>query len=159
MKSIDSASKSAVAAAGQEGNGETAGSVRSFNDVLGLNLIHHQNDEAIFELTVSPEHCNLHGIVHGGVILSILDVCGIWAGATPGGGTPQSVTTSVNCSFLRSAGKDDLRVRATGTVSKRGKAIYFTSMVVRGEPSGNVIATGQGVYSIRQSRSPPPAVV
>ena len=116
MNSIDNA---------QQKDRETAGSVRSFNDVLGLNLIHHQDDEAIFELTVSPEHCNLHGSVHGGVILSILDVCGIWAGATPGGGTPQSVTTSVNCSFLRSAGKDDRRVRATGTVSKRGKAILL----------------------------------
>lgn len=157
MKSVNE-SESAVAATGQTKDRETAGSVRSFNDVLGLNLIHHQDGEATFELTVSPEHCNLHGSVHGGVILSILDVCGIYAGASPGGGTPQSVTTSVNCSFLRSAGKDDRRIRATGTISKRGKAVYFSSMVVRGEPSGNVIATGQGVYSILQPRSPPPIV-
>lgn len=127
--------------------------IRSFNDVLGLNLVKHEDGEATFELTIAPEHCNLHGRVHGGVILSILDVAGIWAGASPGSRAPQSVTASINCCFLRSADKDDRLLRATGTVSKRGKLLYFTSMFVHSEPSGTVLATGQGTYSLLAPRT------
>lgn len=119
-----------------------------FGDVLGMRRTESSAGEATFEIEIGPEHLNRHGTVHGGVLMAMLDTAGLWAVSDPGNGTPpKAVTVSLNCNFVGRSGSGDTTIRATGRISKQGKRTYFASIVAESQPSGQLVATGQGVYN------------
>lgn len=120
-----------------------------FGAMLGFEHVESAEDTAVFELKLRPEHCNLHGRVHGGVLMSLLDAAGLWAGAYRNGTLSKASTAALNCNFLRGVRLGEIgSLRATGEVTKRGKSMYFSSIWVRTWPNGDLIASGQGVYSV-----------
>lgn len=121
---------------------------RNFGEVLGLRKTGAAIDEASFEITLSPEHLNRHGTVHGGVLMAMMDAAGLWAICDPKDDVaPVAITVSLNCSFVGRSKVEDTIIRATGKISKKGRRLYFSSVVAEGYPSGQIIAIGQGVYS------------
>lgn len=48
-------------------------SAKDFNEVTGLNFIGLRDDRYWIELQIEPRHHNVRGIVHGGVICTLLD--------------------------------------------------------------------------------------
>jgi uncharacterized protein (TIGR00369 family) len=44
-----------------------------FNDHINLDILGFQNDRFVIEVSVGPQHRNRYGIVHGGVLFSMLD--------------------------------------------------------------------------------------
>jgi uncharacterized protein (TIGR00369 family) len=104
--------------------------------------------EACFEIEIGPEHLNRHGSVHGGVLMAMLDTAGLWTISDPDDeAAPKAVTVSLNCSFVGRSEAGDSSIRATGRISKQGRRTYFASIVAESQPSGQLVATGQGVYS------------
>jgi uncharacterized protein (TIGR00369 family) len=104
--------------------------------------------EASFEIKIGPEHLNRHGTVHGGVLMAILDTAGLWAISDPDGDVPpNAVTVSLNCSFVGRSEAGDSTIRATGRISKQGRRTYFSSIVAESHPSGQLVATAQGIYN------------
>ncbi|HMN82071.1 MAG TPA: PaaI family thioesterase [Burkholderiaceae bacterium] len=123
-----------------------------FGEVLGMRLTERADGRAQFTLELRPELCNVHGSVHGGVVMAVLDAVGLWAlPSEPGRMTdaPRAATAAFNCNFLRAARRDQSQaLRATGTLVKRGRTTYFATAELHSEPDGQLLATGQGVYTL-----------
>lgn len=127
-----------------------------FGAMLGFERIESAENTSIFELRLRPEHCNQYGSVHGGVLMSLLDAAGLWAGAYRNGTLSSASTAALNCNFLRGARWGEVvGLRATGEVTKRGKSLYFSSTRVHACPSGDLLATGQGVYGSAPGQAAP----
>ena len=119
-----------------------------FGDVLGMRRMKASVGEATFEIEIGPEHLNRHGGVHGGVLMSMLDTAGLWAIAAPDeDAPPKAVTVSLTCNFVGRSADGDTVIRATGRISKQGRRTYFSSVVAESFPSGQLVATGQGIYN------------
>ena len=138
----------------QNRGGENGAAVGpNFGAVLGFEHLESPEGIAIIELKLRQEHCNLHGFVHGGVLMSLMDAAGLWANALKDGSVPAAATASLNCNFLRGARSGKVEsLRAEGEVTKRGRAIYFSSISEYASPGGDLVASGQGVYSIAPHR-------
>lgn len=123
-----------------------------FGEVLGMRLVERADGHAVFELDLREELCNLHGSVHGGVVMSMLDAAGLWAGGTAGRSAtepPRAATAALNCNFLRAARLAETSVlRATASVTKRGRTTYFSSILLHSHPGGDLLASAQGVYIV-----------
>jgi uncharacterized protein (TIGR00369 family) len=119
-----------------------------FGDVLGMRRTRAIAGEATFEIEIGPEHLNRHGTVHGGVLMAMLDTAGLWAIADPDReGPPKAVTVSLSCSFVGRLEAADVCIRAIGRISKQGRRTYFSSIVAESHPSGQLLATAQGIYN------------
>lgn len=129
-----------------EGNGGDAGE-RHFGAILGFVHEDAPAQRAVITLVVRPEHCNRKGTVHGGVLMSLIDAAGLWAGVEKGVVLPSVSTAGLNCSFLRGASSDTTSLRAEAEVTKRGRSTHFASISVYGLPERKLLATGQGIYS------------
>ena len=84
-----------------------------FGDVVGIEHREAPPGTSVLELRLLQQHCNRHGTVHGGVLMTLLDAAGMWAGAAPGE-IATGATVSMSCSFLRAVPLskfDTLRVR------------------------------------------------
>ena len=100
-------------------------------------------------LILRPHHLNRSGVVHGGVVATLMDHAGGFSGlycTTPGKkryGTTLSLTTS----FIqqRRSGK----ILAIGHLMPGGgRKIFYANSEVRAE-NGALLATGAGVYRYR----------
>jgi uncharacterized protein (TIGR00369 family) len=116
-----------------------------FGDVLGLEHVETGNGRAVVEVAVTSELFNRHGTVHGGVLMTIMDVAGLWAGCESGA-APRASTISLTCNFLASAAlAPGERLRAVAEVVKRGRSLYFSTITVS-SAAGHVLCVGQSVY-------------
>lgn len=120
-----------------------------FGAVLGFEFCETEENTSIIELRLRREHCNLSGTVHGGVIMSLADAAGFWAGAVRSGVKQRAATVSLNCQFMRAAKfPETTSLRAEGRVSRHAKSMYFSTISVYAYPSGDLITSGQGVFSL-----------
>jgi uncharacterized protein (TIGR00369 family) len=79
-----------------------------------------------FIIAAAERHCNSHGIVHGGLLMTMIDLTlVITAKSTPG---EQLVTVSLNSEFITSARKGDI-IEARGELLRRTRSLSF----VRGQ--------------------------
>src|SRR5690606_39345384 len=53
---------------------------RGFADVLGFRQVQWEEGRAVLELELRPYHLNLAGVIHGGVLMSLLDIVCAQAG-------------------------------------------------------------------------------
>lgn len=119
-----------------------------FGELIGLVHLPAPEGHALLEIAVEPALCNRQGVVHGGVLLTLLDVAGLWAGV-PLNTTPSAATVSLNSQFLHAARwREDLRLLARAEVIRKSRSLYFSSMSVFASNGGPAIASAQGVYHI-----------
>ncbi|MFW5825705.1 MAG: PaaI family thioesterase, partial [Marinobacter sp.] len=45
-----------------------------FHNMLGYRQVSWEQDKAVLALDLKPEHLNLGGVIHGGVLSSLLDI-------------------------------------------------------------------------------------
>lgn len=111
---------------------------------LGIRLVDVAQGSAAFEMDVEPRHLNRQRSLQGGVAATLLDAACGYAGLKELDATLGSaVTVMLSISYLGRASSG--RLRATGTVSKAGRSLYFA----RGElvtEAGELIATAQGSF-------------
>ncbi|MBB3995228.1 uncharacterized protein (TIGR00369 family) [Sulfitobacter undariae] len=96
-------------------------------------------------LDVTEDHLNRHGVLHGGIAVTLLDnSCGTTGSLSvdPTGKAP-FLTVSMNTNFL-GAGRPG-RVTATGTIKGGGRSLLFIEAELRHE-DGTLIATTSGVF-------------
>ncbi|MDA0789166.1 MAG: PaaI family thioesterase [Proteobacteria bacterium] len=85
-----------------------------------------------YAFRAAPRHCNVMGIVHGGVLMTFADYAACIE-ATANYDTEDCVTISFDCQFLASGQVGDLieaRVRLTG---KTGSMVFATGDVFVGD--------------------------
>lgn len=124
-----------------------------YNDLIGIRTVAFEPGRVVVELQLAPHHLNRSGWVHGGVIMTLLDIAatrsGCWAGE---GQIPlRSQTISLTTNFLQAARGGLLR--ATGTLRQKGKSIYNATAEVVGE-DGALLAIAQGSFKYRVTSKP-----
>ncbi|MBT7760371.1 MAG: PaaI family thioesterase [Rhodospirillaceae bacterium] len=94
-----------------------------------------------------PEHLNLKGMLHGGIIAGLMDVImAIAAGSHPEPDQRRfSITLSLSLNFIGIAGQDPLVLRADTTGG--GKRTCFCEARIE-DTKGNPIATAQGAFKL-----------
>ena len=124
-----------------------------FADLVGYELVNWQEDLAEVALTVAARHLNRSGVMHGGVLSTLIDTaCGYCGCYTPEGATPKrAFTLSLTCSFI-GAGREGRRLTARARRSGGGKSVFFADCAVLDE-DGHVIGSGQGTFKYITLRS------
>ena len=115
---------------------------------LGVQITHWIDGEAILELTLKPEFLNRSGVIHGGILTTIIDTAGGYAGTfcTIPGHVRRAFTLSMTTQFTGQASSGV--VRATARRRGGGRKIYFADVQVENE-AGEQIAFGSATYRYR----------
>jgi uncharacterized protein (TIGR00369 family) len=94
-----------------------------------------------------PEHLNIKGMLHGGIIAGLMDVImSIAAGADPDVAKRRfSITLSLSLNFIGSSGGGALVLRAETTGGGR-RTCFCDGRIEDG--TGQVIATAQGAFKL-----------
>jgi uncharacterized protein (TIGR00369 family) len=116
-----------------------------FPQFLGIEVEELRQDYARMRLPYRPEFRQPAGVVHGGVIASIIDTVVVPAVGSGYDAPHQLFTVDFQLRFLAAVVADDLV--AEGWVSQRGRRIVFCDAEVRGG-SGILAATGTLTYKV-----------
>lgn len=119
-----------------------------FRQLVGYKLSEWTDGAATVVLTIGPRHLNRSGVLHGGVLTTIIDATGGYAGCycPHKGRVRRSVTVSLTTQFMGQVKKGTITV--TARLRGGGKRIFIADAEAR-DAEGNVIAIGQGVYRYR----------
>jgi uncharacterized protein (TIGR00369 family) len=119
--------------------------LRGFNAELGLRIAEWRTDFARLELTLEDWHLNRSGVVHGGVLATMLDATlgfsGIYTGVP--GRARRAVTLTMTTSYL-----GQVKSGVLSCVARRrggGKTIYMATGEVL-DDAGALIALGEGTF-------------
>ena len=128
-----------------------------FSQLLGYRLLEWHDGEAVITLTIGPRHLNRSGALHGGVISTLIDAVGGYAGcycAEPGH-VRRCVTVSLSTQFLAQTKSGVLTAKAR--VRGGGKRLFVASAEIH-DSSGTLLAVGEGVYRYRSGSENPQGV-
>lgn len=119
-----------------------------FNRMMGFRLSEWTAHHAVLELDLRPDLLNRAGILHGGVVATMVDAVGGFAGSYSGTAEPRRVVTlSLTTSYLGQATSGT--VRATARRRPGGRRIFVSTVEVA-DQTGAVIAVGQGTYRLSE---------
>lgn len=116
-----------------------------FLQSLGVELVHWSAGEAEFHMPIEARHLNRQGMLHGGLIATLLDAACGYAGLHAGEGEEEvhGVTVMLNIAYLKAARAGT--VVARGKVSRSGRSLYFAEAALV-DDDGEVLATAQGTF-------------
>lgn len=128
-----------------------------FHSLLGYQQVSWQENEAVIELTLAPHHLNLGGVIHGGVLTSLLDVAMAEAGTycPYPGRMRKAITLSLTTTFTGQCSGGTIRV--TGRKRAGGTRIFNSSGEVH-DDQGNLLAIAEGTFRIRSGSEKPEGV-
>ena len=126
-----------------------------FVEALGAQLWQFGGGTAELRLPVQPDQLNSHGIAHGGVLMTLLDVVMAHAArsAYAGGDDPGVVTVEMKTTFMRPT---------RGTLIARGKLLHQTRSFAFTEggiynDAGHLLAHATGTFKfVRPPKAPTP---
>lgn len=120
-----------------------------FQRLLGYRLVRWQEGEAELEMPIDQRHLNRAGVVHGGVLTTLLDTAmGFSATYCPVPGRVRRVVTlSLSTSFLGQAREGDVYV--IGRLRGGGRKIIGAAGEVRHRGTGALLATAEGMFKYR----------
>lgn len=130
--------------------GDSLEDLVGFNALLGFRLVEWTEDCAVMELDVKEQHLNRSGVLHGGVMATLIDAvcgyCGVWRPA--GEPVAKALTLTLTTNFMGQSREGTVRARAVRKGG--GRKIFFAWGEVT-DAEGNVLAMGEGSYRIRSS--------
>lgn len=128
-----------------------------FQQLLGYRLTEWAEGQAVLELEMEHKHTNRAGLLHGGVLATLIDTaCGFAATFCPlPGRVRRVVTLSLTTNFTGQARHGTLRAVAKKTGG--GSRIVFCQADVL-DGHGTLIASGQGSFRYRSGSEHPEGV-
>ncbi|CAD5109969.1 PaaI family thioesterase [Zestomonas carbonaria] len=116
-----------------------------FLQSLGVELVQWAPGEAEFHMSIQSRHLNRQGMLHGGLVATLLDAACGYAGLHAGDGEEEihGVTVMLNIAYLKAARSGS--VIARGRVSRSGRSLYFAEATLVSE-GGELLATAQGTF-------------
>lgn len=115
-----------------------------YANTLGIEFISADDDAVVLGLTVTANHCNVHGTLHGAVSYALADVSFAIASNLAG---PTAVAVDVHMVYSGAARKGD-QIIATCTELRRGRTLAtYRSDITLGDKllgsfTGTVLITG-----------------
>ena len=116
----------------------------AFQGLLGYRLALWEPDRAVIEYDVDAGHLNRSGVLHGGVLVTLLDTAAGYAGchcAVPGR-IRRTLTLSLTTNFVASVTAGRLRVEGRRTGG--GRTIFFAAEAR--DDSGRLLAGAVGTF-------------
>jgi len=100
---------------------------------------------------VRDHHRNRTDVLHGGLLLALIDHAGGIADSWTAEGDPPrlSITIDLNCHFTRTVRSG--RIIATARIVSEGRSLYFASTEICDE-SGQLVAYGSSTHKRMRSR-------
>ncbi|EMP54463.1 hypothetical protein MSNKSG1_15936 [Marinobacter santoriniensis NKSG1] len=128
-----------------------------FHNLLGYRQVSWEEDEAVISLELQPRHLNLGGVIHGGVLTSLLDIAMAEAGTycPYPGRMRKAITLSLTTTFTGQCSGGVIRV--TGRKRAGGTRIFNSTGEVHDE-QGNLLAIAEGTFRIRSGSEKPEGV-
>lgn len=119
-----------------------------YHELIGIRLIEWRDGFARVACDAGTHHHNRSGIVHGGVILSLLDQAAAFAGlwCSVPGNIRKAVTIDLDCRFTGQVSGGE--IVAEGKVVSRGRNIFFARTEVF-DASGTMVAFGASTHRWR----------
>ena len=111
-----------------------------FDSVLGLTITSASEDEVTATLEVQPQLLQPYGLLHGGVLCSVVETLGSVGGATWFGDRGNVVGTSNHTNFLRAVREGVLT--AVATPIHRGRTQQLWTVDIRDDQS-RLVAKGE----------------
>lgn len=128
-----------------------------FHNLLGYRQVSWEENEAVIELALESRHLNLGGVIHGGVLTSLLDIVLAQAGTycPYPGRMRKAITLSLTTTFTGQCSEGVIRV--TGRKRAGGTRIFNSTGEVH-DDKGNLLAIGEGTFRIRSGSDKPEGV-
>lgn len=126
-----------------------------FADLLGYHLDHWEEGKARLALDLRRDHMNRSGVLHGGVVTTLIDVACGYAGcfcAVPGN-VRRSLTLQLTTQFV-GMGKEGDSIFAEGIKLGGGRSVFFARAEVRNQ-AGLLIGHGEGTFKYRRGSETP----
>ncbi|MCU0888469.1 MAG: PaaI family thioesterase [Rubritepida sp.] len=129
-----------------------------FHDLIGVEVTHWEEGLVRLACRPGPAHANRSGIVHGGVMLSLLDQANAFAGlyCPHPGRRRHAVTLDLDTRFTGQARPGALLV-AEGRLVTAGRNVFFARGEVRDE-AGTLVAFGASTHRYRAGSAGPEGV-
>ncbi|MDX1401293.1 MAG: PaaI family thioesterase [Kiloniellales bacterium] len=124
----------------------------AFADLVGYRLTKWERDLAEVSLCLEAHHMNRSGVMHGGVLTTLMDTaCGYSGTFTPPEETPKrAFTLSLDCHFVSAAQTgEQLTARAWRTGG--GRSLFFTRCEITAG-DGRLVGQGEGVFKYISKR-------
>ena len=117
-----------------------------FIDHLGVIIESMEPGRATLSLTPRPEHFNSWGAVHGGVVMTLLDICMAVAGRSYDPLNLSGVTVDMSTSFIAPGrGKQ----RAIGTVIARSATLWRCEGEIRAAADNTLVARAIATFKFK----------
>jgi len=125
---------------------------------LGVHVAEWRDGYARLVCDTTEHHANRSGIVHGGVVLSMVDQAGAFAGlfCPVPGRVRRAVTLDLDCRFTGQAAIGT-RLTAEGRVVTAGRNVFFARTEVR-DAAGTLVAYGASTHRYRAGSGDPEGV-
>ncbi len=119
--------------------------------LMNFEMVEAEQGRVVLACTPGEEHYNPLGIIHGGLLCTLLDtVIGCATHTTLERGSGYT-TIELKVSYLRPVTLDTGRLTATGTVAKDGRRVVFAEGSVS-DPNGSVVATASSSLLVLSPR-------
>jgi uncharacterized protein (TIGR00369 family) len=120
-----------------------------FHAGFGVTVEHATRGEVRLGWQARPEHRNLQGLVHGGVLATLVDIAMGLAVRSVVGPSRRHVTIDLTVHYLRPASPGP--IEAVGTTLRVGSQIAFAEGDVA-DASGRTLVRASGTYSVTAER-------
>ena len=115
-----------------------------FGSLMGAKIISLSSDECIFEYTVSSNHYNPNGILHGGALFGIMDSSqGLFVHYILGDTYSGAVTGTATVKYLAPVREGIIRIR-TFLKEHQGRKLFVNSVATNVE--GNEVAVLEEIW-------------
>jgi acyl-coenzyme A thioesterase 13 len=116
-------------------------------DMIGGELDSWEEGRAVMLIKLEERHMNPRGVLHGGVLTTLMDEATAHAIATVRGLESPLATVDMNVSFLSAARPGDELLCEARTL-RVGSAVAFAEAEVRRSGRGDLVAKGRFTYSV-----------
>lgn len=92
---------------------------------LGLEMLSMENGTSEVGIRLCEEHMNTWQVMHGGIIMTLLDACMARAARSLVSGVTSAATVEMKTSFFQPGGKIGQHIVARGKVLHRSTTLYY----------------------------------
>ena len=121
-----------------------------FHAGFGISVEHAAAGEVRLVWEARPDHRNLQGLVHGGILATLADIAMGLAVRTVVGPTRRHVTIDLHVHYLRPARPG--RLEALGSVVHVGTHVGFAEGSVT-DAAGRLLVRASGTYSVTEDHA------
>jgi uncharacterized protein (TIGR00369 family) len=118
-----------------------------FHAGFGISVEHASAGDVRLGWEARPDHRNLQGLVHGGILATLVDIAMGLAVRSVVGPTRRPVTIDLDVHYLRPARPG--RLEAIGTVVRVGTQVGFAEGSVT-DATGRLLVRASGTYSVTE---------